>query len=187
MVRMVRLLPVAAEQLNSSLCPCWGGHSPQGTGAHPTRHLGCLTSRVSGDSTRATLLGCLCTRGTWSTSAPKAFGISLPLESLGAPSYANPLGVSLHPESHKTSITAPLEHFCTQNFWAPGPLGHLSPKSLGVSHTLKCFTPRTCGVSLYSEPLEHLTPQNFWGISCPGLCSIGPPGRVAGNAHTRGP
>lgn len=127
------------------------------------------TCKTFGVSLHPGLLEHLCTKSFWdisasgvspSTSTCKSFGVSLHLE----PQTQNFWG-----------ITAPLEHFCIQNFWGSGPLGHLSRKSLGVSHTQQCWSishPELLGC-LCTQSLWTPHTQDFRGVSHPGLWSIG--------------
>lgn len=181
MVRMVKLLPVAAEQLHSSLCPHW--REPTCPGAHPTR---LRTFRVSHIQDLWRFCTCktsgyLCTQGI---SAPKAFGISLHLESLLP--MQNLRGVSAPRISGVYPNTKLLGCHCTSGaFLHPRALGASATEiSWGVSHpaALKHFTPRT-GVSLLPEPLEHPAPKTFGVSHALGSGALCPPG----SAHRRGP
>lgn len=149
-------------------------------GAHPTRlrtfgvsHIQGLwrfcTCKTFGVSLHPGHLEHLCTKSFWDISAP---GVS------PSTSPCKTFGVSLHPEPLECTqtqnfrgITAPLEHFCIQNF-----LGHLSRKSLGVSHSQQLWGishPELLGC-LHSEPLEHFTPKTLGVSHTLGSGALGP-------------
>lgn len=157
---------------------------PTCPGTHPTRLRTFRVSHIQ-DLWRfctCKTLGYLCTQGI---SAPKAFVISLHLESLLP--MQNLRGVSAPRISGVYPNTKLLGCHCTSGaFLHPRALGASATEiSWGVSHpaALKHFTPRTSGVSLLPEPLEHPAPKTFGVSHALGSGALCPPG----SAHRRGP
>lgn len=123
----------------------------------------------------------LCTKSFWDISAP---GVSR------STFTCKPFRVSLHPESLECPNTKLPGYHCTSGAFlhpklsGPRALGaSLTEISWGVSHSapLKHFTPRSSALRAFG------TSHDIRSVSCPGLWSIGPPGRAAGRAHRRGP
>lgn len=120
-------------------------------------------------------------------------GVCAP-RALGAPLHQKLLGYlctwSLSEHLHMQTFWGVSAPRTSQNFYhcTSGAFLHpklLGPRAFGVSHTLKRFTPRTCGVSLHSGPLEHLKPKTFGVSHALGSGALVPQAELQG-MHTRG-